>query len=189
MINIYNYYDKMERSNTMLAFKGAVTSDLLDSILQIMENKLESLKETPKVKRKVFNVLVECLQNLYHHIDDVFEGRSYRTIPEKKSAIFMIGRVPNGYNIVTGNFIVNSNVDVVKDRIDRINDMDRSELKEYYQQVLNNGQRSAKGGSGLGFIDIARKSGQKLKYNFMDIDDASSFFSLNVLVLEPSKTI
>ena len=69
MLDIYDFYDKMERNNIMLSFKGDITSELLTSILSIMESKLENLQEEPKIKKKVYNVLVECLQNLYHHID------------------------------------------------------------------------------------------------------------------------
>ena len=60
----------MERDHVLLAFKGSITSDLLTSVLQIMESKMEDLNDAPKTKRRVFNVLVECLQNLYHHIDE-----------------------------------------------------------------------------------------------------------------------
>ena len=60
----------MERDDVLIAFKGSITSELLTSILQIMETKMEDLHEAPRTKKKVFNVLVECLQNLYHHIDD-----------------------------------------------------------------------------------------------------------------------
>ena len=71
MLDIYDFYDKMERNHILLSFKGDITSELLTSILQIMESKLENLQEEPKVKKKVYNVLVECLQNLYHHMDEV----------------------------------------------------------------------------------------------------------------------
>ena len=56
------------------------------------------------------------------------------------------------------------------------------ELKDYYKQILNNGEMSLKGGGGLGMIDIARKTGQKLGYNFEQIDEKVSFFSLNIRV-------
>jgi len=48
--------------------------------------------------------------------------------------------------------------------------------------VLNNGEMSDKGGGGLGMIDIARKTGEKLNYNFMPVDDSYSFFSLNIKI-------
>ena len=45
MDNIHDFYNKMEQGNIMLSFKGEVTSDLLTSILQIMESKMETLEE------------------------------------------------------------------------------------------------------------------------------------------------
>ena len=180
MDNIHDFYNKMEQGNIMLSFKGEVTSDLLTSILQIMESKMETLEEPPKIKKKVYNILVECLQNLYHHLDD----DDFKTKINEKSALFMIRKVEGEYSIMTGNFIANENVDMMRGRLDRINEMDKDELKVYYKEVLNNGEMSAKGGGGLGMIDIARKSGKKLEYNFAPIDDSYSFFSLNIKVAQ-----
>lgn len=180
MENIHDFYNKMEEGNIMLSFKGVVTSDLLTSILQIMETKMETLDEPPKIKKKVYNILVECLQNLYHHIDE----DDKRTKLDEKSALFMIRKVDGEYSIMTGNYMSIDNVDIMKSRLDRINEMDQEELKVYYKEVLNNGQMSAKGGGGLGMIDIARKSGKKLEYKFDPIDNNYSFFSLNVKVAQ-----
>ena len=181
MVDIYDFYDKMDRNKIMLSFKGDITSELLTSILQIMESKLENLQEEPKVKKKVYNVLVECLQNLYHHMDEV----SYKTESNEiasRSAIFMIGKIENEYSIITGNYILSANVEALKSKLDRINLMSKDELKEYYKEILNNDTFSEKGGGGLGMIDIARKSGQKLNYNFTVADDKYSFFSLNIKI-------
>lgn len=180
MKNIHDFYNKMEQGNIMLSFKGEVTSDLLTSILQIMESKMETLEEPPKIKKKVYNILVECLQNLYHHLDD----DDFKTKINEKSALFMIRKVDGEYSIMTGNFIAADNVELMKSRLDTINDMDKDELKVYYKEVLNNGEMSAKGGGGLGMIDIARKSGKKLEYKFDPIDNEYSFFSLNIKVAQ-----
>jgi hypothetical protein len=170
----------MEKGNIMLSFKGEVTSDLLTSILQIMESKMETLDEPPKIKKKVYNILVECLQNLYHHIDE----DDPKTVANENSALFMIRKEEGEYSIMTGNFIANENVELLKGRLDRINDMDKDALKVYYKEVLNNGEMSTKGGGGLGMIDIARKSGKKLEYHFDHVDDEHSFFSLNIKVAQ-----
>ena len=180
MDNIHDFYNKMEKGNIMLSFKGEVTSDLLTSILQIMESKMETLEAPPKIKKKVYNILVECLQNLYHHLDD----DDFKTKINEKSALFMIRKVEGEYSIMTGNFIASENVEMMKGRLDRINEMDKDQLKLYYKEVLNNGEMSAKGGGGLGMIDIARKSGKKLEYDFDSIDNEYSFFSLNIKVAQ-----
>lgn len=181
MLDIYDFYDKMERNKIMLSFKGVITSELLSSILQIMEAKLDHLHEPPKTKRKVFNVLVECLQNLYHHIDET-PGADDFFPKSDRSAIFMISREETHYSILTGNFIHVDNVVGLRNKIDEINGMEREELRAHYKAVLNNGEMSAKGGGGLGIIDIARKSGEKLEYSFMPVDTENSFFTLNVKI-------
>ena len=178
MVDAFNIYDKMERNNILLSFKGDVTSELLTSILQIMENKMDNMQEEPKMKKKVYNVLVECLQNLYHHMDDVADAAG----DVNRSAIFMIGKLNNAYTITTGNYILSENVKGLKTRLDEVNALSKDELKEYYKKVLNNGEMSLKGGGGLGMIDIARKTGEKLDYNFLEIDNKVSFFTLNIKI-------
>ena len=180
MVDAFNIYDKMEKNNILLSFKGDVTSELLTSILQIMENKMDNMQEEPKMKKKVYNVLVECLQNLYHHMDDVADAAG----DVNRSAIFMIGKLNNAYTITTGNYILSENVNGLKGRLDEVNALTKEELKEYYKKVLNNGEMSLKGGGGLGMIDIARKTGEKLEYNFLEIDNKVSFFTLNIKVTQ-----
>jgi len=175
-INIYDFYNKMEKDNIMLSFKGNVTSELLTSVLQIMESKMEKLNEPSKIKKKVYNILVEALQNLYHHLD-----KQPDTAPQgHNTVIFMIGKTPEAYSIFTGNYINNENAEKLKGRLEKINSLDTDELKSYYKEVLNNGMMSDKGGGGLGMIDIARKSGQKLDFDFQKVDEEFSFYSLNI---------
>ena len=180
--NIYNLYKTMEQENILLSFKGVVTSDLLTSVLQIMETKMDYMEESPKTKKKVFNVLVECLQNLYHHID-VSEGAvQQRRIIEQKSALFLIAKDGDFFHIRTGNYVDKASAKELAEKLDKINGMDKDQLKLYYQEVLNTGNLSDKGTAGLGMIDIARKSGNKLEYQLLDINEAISFFCLNVKI-------
>lgn len=181
MIDIYDLYTKMECNNIMLSFKGDITSELMTSILHIMESRLENLNEEPKVKKKVYNVLVECLQNLYHHIDEVPANHKDKN-NSGRSAIFMIGIGDHDYSIVTGNYMLTEKVESFKARLEKINNMSSEELKGLYKEILNNDRLSEKGGGGLGMIDIARKTGQKLNFNFVEINNQYSFFSLNIKV-------
>jgi len=169
----------MEADNIMLSFKGLVTSDLLTSVLNIMESKMEHLDESPKVRKKVYNVLVECLQNLYHHSE-----RENKEVDELESdaALFTISKLGEQYVIKTGNYIALDQVPILKGKLDTINSMDKDGLKTYYQEVLSNGERSDKGTAGLGMIDIARKSGNKLEYSFLEVDNNSSFFCLTIKI-------
>jgi hypothetical protein len=170
----------MEKENIILSFNGVVTSDFLTAVLDIMEKKMTQLDESPKTKKKVFNVLVECLQNLYHHIDDGLEDKKeHRRL---KSALVMVVKQDDSFLIQTGNYIDSESVPYLDERLKKINSLDKDHLREYYREILGNGTLSEKGTAGLGMIDIARKSGNKLEYEFLEIDKDFSFFSLNVKI-------
>jgi hypothetical protein len=177
---IYSLYQTMEMEKIILSFNGVVTADFLTAVLDIMETKMNHLEESPKTKKKVFNVLVECLQNLYHHIQD--DEESLGNVKRSKSALVMVVREKDSFFVQTGNYIDNKNVPFLNDRLIKINSLDKENLREYYREVLSNGDVSEKGTAGLGMIDIARKSGNKLEYEFLDIDKDYSFFSLNVKI-------
>ena len=179
---IYNLYQTMEQEKIILSFNGVVTADVLTAVLDIMETKMTQLDESSKTKKKVFNVLVECLQNLYHHIDErIFDMNELR---RHKSALVMVVRNEKSFLIQTGNYIDNALVKDLDAKLQKINSLDKEHLREYYREVLGNGAITEKGTAGLGMIDIARKSGQKLDYKFTKIDDISSFFSLNIKVTQ-----
>ena len=177
-------YEKMRENNIMLTFKGEVTVDLVNSVLKIIEDRLDRIEEDRKTRKKVYNVLVECLQNLCNHIETTdFEVKGY----DSKTALLIIETDLNGYSVVTGNYVPTDKVDGLKARIDEINSVSKEELRELYKKILNNGQFSEKGGGGLGFIDIARKSGQKLKYSFQKVNEEIQFFSLQIDVPKVDK--
>ena len=179
--SIYELYQAMERDHTMLSFKGVVTPDLLSSLLQIMESKLNHVEKSNKTKKKVYNVLVECLQNLYHHNENIQEEDGIDFL-FSKSALLMISKNEGNYEVKTGNYILKENSNGLKEKLDDINALNKEELRVLYKSVLNEGEMSEKGTAGLGMIDIARKSGNKLEYSFLPVDKKYDFFCLNVKI-------
>jgi len=179
--SIYELYQAMERDHTMLSFKGVVTPDLLSSVLQIMESKLNHVEKSNKTKKKVYNVLVECLQNLYHHNENIQEEDGIDFL-FSKSALLMISKNEGDYEVKTGNYILKGNSEDLKAKLDDINALNKEELRILYKSVLNEGEMSKKGTAGLGMIDIARKSGNKLEYSFLPVDKKYDFFCLNVKI-------
>lgn len=164
-------------NHIMLSFKGEITSDIITMVLQIMETRLDSVSEKGSVKKRIFNVLVECMQNLYHHSEAEVAGDM-----NTRRAMLELFYDNDFYYILTGNFIRNEEIPPLKERIDRVNSLSKDELRKYYRQILDNNQISDKGGADLGMIDMARKSGQKLDYNFSNVNDELSFFDLRVKV-------
>ncbi len=178
--NLYNLYRTMENENVILSFKGIVTVELLTSVLNITESILQEMQEPIRIKKKVFNILVECMQNLYHHGGE--HGLKDAANSEDYAALVVISKIKGGFEIKTGNYLQTELAEELNHKLNLINDMDREDLRMYYHEKLNDSLISAKGTAGLGMIDIARKSGNKLEYDFFKVDEQKSFFSLNVKI-------
>ncbi len=176
-MNTYEKFRKMMDNHIMLSFKGEITSDIINMVLQIMETRLDAVAEKGSVRKKIFNVLVECMQNLYHHSEPEVPGQIHT-----RRAMLELSFNEDYYFILTGNYIKNKEIKRLKERIDRVNSLSKEELRKYYREILDNNRISDKGGADLGMIDMARKSGQKLDYNFTEVNDELSFFDLTVKV-------
>lgn len=163
----------------IVAYKGEINANIIADTLGLIEAKLAHEMVGNLIRKKIYNVMVECLQNLYHHVDKISPSES-----EPKMGAFILSKTNDGYRIATGNLVRNDKSAVIKEKIDKINSLSKEELKEFYKFVLNNQIFSEKGGGGLGLIDIARKTGNKLIYEFTPYNDEYSFFNLSVLVSE-----
>ncbi|MDD4385943.1 MAG: SiaB family protein kinase, partial [Bacteroidales bacterium] len=142
-------FNKMNQGEVLVAYKGNIDADLIANTLKMVELKLENSDVQNNIKKKLYNVLVEGLQNLYHHVDTPLDEVQD---DETKSnfGIFILNRLDNGFRISTGNFVHKDKVSIIKKKIDKINSLSAEELKEFYKFVLNNQMFSEKGGGGLG---------------------------------------
>ena len=111
----------------------------------------------------------ECLQNIVKHGDHTNHDNA---------AVFLIGRSDEAYIVISGNPIHKSEKDSLKSKLDNINSLDKDGLKQLYKDIIKNTQISDKGGAGLGFVDMARKSGQPLEFDFVDLENDGAFFCL-----------
>ncbi|MFP4448174.1 MAG: SiaB family protein kinase [Bacteroidales bacterium] len=179
-LSIDDFYYKMNTGDVILAYKGSISSDLITNVLEVIDAKLEDLVDKKSIKKKLYNVLVESLQNLYHHIDDLPDNYSGNF--DVHFGIFVIAIEDDFYKVSTGNFIRNDKIDELKERLDNIKNMDIEELKELYKFILNNQKFSKKGGGGLGLIDMAKRTNGRIDYEFTPYNDEYSFFNLVIFV-------
>lgn len=177
--NIEELFKEMNTGEILLAYKGSITAELITNVLGVVETKLNHVIEKSSTKKKIYNILVEGLQNLYHHVDDLPDSINNMDV---HFGIFVIAKTEETYEIRTGNFIKNDKINKLKERFDKIKSLSKDELKELYKFVLNNQMFSDKGGGGLGLIDIARRTNGQIDYDFANYDDNYSFFKMYVTI-------
>lgn len=172
---IYDTFSVVQQNKIMLVYQGEFTQEIAKSVLAMTERNLDNFNEDQTTKRKIFNVMVECLQNICKH--------SETSVAELREAIFMIGLDEDYYFITTGNHIANENIAGLKAKLEEINTLDKEGLKQLYKSIVSSSQAlSDRGGAGLGLIDVARKSGEKLVFDFTPAQNDTSFYSLLIKI-------
>lgn len=179
----FNFNHFSDPTDILLIYEGKFDSDSTKAVLHQAERNIDTIHEDPSTKRKVFNILVECLQNVVKHGAELENPDSDQgTVP-----VLMIGREDQHYIIASGNAIQSAKVEDLKTKIERINSLDKDGLKQLYKQIMRSNEVSEKGGAGLGLVDMARKSGEKLSYDFYPLNNNLSYFSLKTVI--PRQTV
>lgn len=171
---VYEIYESMRTREITLVYEGEITHQITKAFTSLAELDMVKEEEEGSIQRKVFHVMVECLQNISKHADSpqsdefLYSGRG----------IFMVSRGDDCYNVISGNLVDVAKVEKLQASLDHVNSLNKEELKALYKAQMRDGRLSDKGGAGLGFIDIARKTGNPLEYHFRDIDEKTMFFIL-----------
>ncbi len=169
----------------ILIYEGTITHDIMVSLTKLAGSKLDALEEEFFIKKKVVNVMVESLQNIVRHYEQ--ENFTPPLDPDVYSPVFLMGKRADEYILASGNPILNEDGDILRDKLKNINDMEKSEIRKLYREIIQNMELSSKGGAGLGFLDMARRSGQKLQFGFEAIDENHSFFYMMTIIKVPKE--
>ncbi len=168
---LYDRYKNLTIKDISLVYEGQITHQVMKTLTGLVEDQLDEV-EDDRVLRRVYHVMVESLQNINRHAE-AFEDAGY---PYPGVGVILVAKNPSRFQVITGNIIENSNVEEISMFLGKLNNMDGDTLDDLYKKQMREGAISAKGGAGLGFIDIRRKTGNPLDYSFVRIDDESSVF-------------
>jgi hypothetical protein len=168
---VYEFYKGMKSHEVTLAYEGEINHQIIKLFSSMTEEDLSGKDEPETVQKRVYHVMIECLQNITKHSADT-DGKDQ---PSRRG-ILIVSRNEDDYQVTTGNIIENKQINEVKEHIEFINSLDKARLNEMYKKQMKEGRISQKGGAGLGFIDIKRKTGKNLDYCFVPLTENSSFF-------------
>ena len=169
---IHDYYKQLKKNEVCLLFEGQVTHQVMKALATLVEEQLEYTHEEEIVQRRVYHVLVESLQNINRHAE-VMEESGH---PYPGSGVILVDKREEAFHVTTGNIIENAQIEELSEFLAKINNLDMEALDDMYKQQLREGQLSPKGGAGLGFIDIRRKTMNPMDYSFIPVDERVSFF-------------
>ncbi|MGP1461342.1 MAG: SiaB family protein kinase [Bacteroides sp.] len=172
--SISSIYDEMLSNGFSLVYFGEFSHEITKMFTSMAETDMEKNSEERSVQRRVYHVMVETLQNMNKHSDDLKDEASVG------GGMFIIGKKNDVYYVITSNKVKREHKENLEMALNTVNNATLEELKDMYKKQIKEGRISEKGGAGLGLIDIARKTEEPLEYQFLQLDQDSFFFILKV---------
>lgn len=157
-------------ASMVFSYKGAFHEGLTEKIIGISENSIEGNDNPTMVNRRVSFLIVECFQNILKH------GEQGDETGGEDEGIFSFRTVDDSFFINSVNLIKEKDRAQLEESFSILNGLGKDELKQLYKQQLESASLSEKGGAGLGLIQLARKSGQPIRYKFTPKSEENLLF-------------
>lgn len=166
---------KTEDRKIIISHTGELDQRKINTLSSLVEAQLEYLKVNKTTTKKIFNIVIEALQNINLHGEKVGGDVPLNYL--------LVGKTATEFVVYAGNAIPKGAVKNLESRLKRIQSFSTFELKKQYMDVLTNGTLSEKGGAGLGFLTMALKA-QEINFDFINLNEDYSLFSLQLKVLK-----
>lgn len=165
---------KTASDRVLLLFQGNLTEELISYLVHFAEKSFLGAGVPILVQKRVINVLVESVQNIFHHSSKRMCGPLTVTIAHLKDK----------YRISATNFVDDQKTAELERKLKKAVSMNKEELRRHYIKKLGEkvSEKPAEGmGAGIGILDMARRSNQKVSYCFEETEDKNSkLFTLSV---------
>lgn len=165
--------NKLLNEHLMFAYRGEVTGDNSVALLLLLEKEMELSEFSLLGRKRLFMFVLENLQNITRHAS---------TERDEVTSLVVYNKTADGYTVSTGNVLKKREIKGLRQNLEKINSLDPESIREVYKAMLQDSNIGHKGGAGLGLIEMARKTGNKLDYDFLPIDESYSYFILSKTV-------
>lgn len=177
--DMFAFRNYLQETGIIFCYSGYMTEDILVGIGNAIKQKLTMDAEDTNTAKAVFSIFVEQVQNVIRYSAEKETGDD---MTELRYGVLTVGRKDGQVFVTCGNVIENADRERLKEHLLSVQQMDKQELKKLWKDTLRGDTPEGSKGAGVGFIDIARRSRRGFEFDFSDIDDTQSFFTLKAYI-------
>jgi hypothetical protein len=166
----------MPDTGIIYSYTGMVDFKKTDLLLARLKKTDEFIKLQKTTGRRVYAIMVECLENIARHSAGSLTGIG------KLLPVVSIRSENEKVIIRASNPVPAERADKIARHLNRINRLSELELIELYEDKINRERPEGNNNAGLGFILMKLKSGNRINYRFISVDRFISTFELEISV-------
>lgn len=176
-------FENIPHNTILVSYHGQFDMRTIDMLLKTVKVKLDDIGVDKYSLKSIYNVSVECLENVLKH------GKpNHENLVEGSVAYsFMDGKLC----LLVANQISKEDKLRLEERLQNMDDLSVDNIKEVYKRDLVHGQISDRGGAGLGMYVVAMKSNKDYDYQIVEEEEDNILYKLKVNInykLEPTST-
>ncbi|MEZ5070190.1 MAG: SiaB family protein kinase [Bacteroidales bacterium] len=165
-------------NKSILSYQGPLSFSTIDWLLSEFKMAADDHDISFKAYKKMISIMIEALENITKYSDEF--PCCDQTRPRDFCPTLDITQAGQNLELVTSNPVRKEHVQALKDRIDLVNTRSREELKNLFRTTITDGKFTSKGGAGLGFIEMAKTTGNKLEYSFRELTAEFDLYTFKV---------
>jgi len=178
-MNISQIRKVMADEGIVFSFTGKISQSMISFMVEAVKVELENMGEDSKMTRNMFLIAIEQLQNIMSYAKDKHkDGKKYTS-----QGVMLVGfdKEKKKYYVNCSNEIEEKDKEKITTKIDYINSLEKDQLRKYLREKLRSADDKHDRGAGVGFIEMAKRSSERLEYNYEKIDEKLYFHILTYI--------
>ncbi|MEO5339001.1 MAG: SiaB family protein kinase [Magnetococcus sp. MYC-9] len=167
----------------ILCYNGCITEEILTGIGATIKHKMAVRKADKQVAKGLFSLFVEQMQNVIRYSVEKESGPlPDGSVLTLRHGLLVVGMESDRYFVACGNMVDKKDVATLHKNLNHIKSLDQDGLRELFRTTLKGETPAGSLGAGVGFIDIARRATRGFEFDFTDVNDGLTYFSIKAYI-------
>jgi len=168
----------MTNAKVIIDFEGSISFEIMESLLNELKADQNFNTLRKPARKRVYGTVVESMDNIFKYAAAV-RGK-VRVV--QKPPMIKVREQKGKFVVSAGNLVQNEQVDDLRFKLNRVNQMDEEALKSLYEEVINKETGEEDRGAGLGLITMALRTDEDIRFHFEPAGPVHSYFTIHITI-------
>jgi len=168
----------MPKAETIIDYMGSISFETMEMLLAQLRSSKEFKEMKKPARKRLYSTLVESIDNMFKYA----ATNTSNSKLAKGDPLISVKKIGDRFAVISGNLVMNDNVEDLRFKLDRVNQLDNEALKSLYEDIINQEADAEDKGAGLGLITMALRTEDDIEYSFISLDGDRSFFKMQIII-------
>ena len=168
----------MPKTEAIIDYIGSISFETMEMLLAQLRSSKEFKEMKKPARKRLYSTFVESIDNMFKYAATNTSDSKLA----KGDPLISVKKIGDRFVVISGNLVMNDDVEDLRFKLDRVNQLDNEALKSLYEDIINQEADAEDKGAGLGLITMALRTKDDIGYSFSDLDGDHSFFKMQIII-------